>query len=146
MYKKILIPVDGSEISEKATMKGIELAEKFKSSVFAVYVIDKASFFGKIKTTDPREMEKQWASIKIESQKEGEKALNVVENAAKEKNIPFAKEILEGKPGNEIVKAASNKNIDLIVMGSAKITNKFLLGSVAEHVVRNAACSVLICR
>lgn len=146
MYSKILIPVDGSETSEEASRRGIEVAAKCGSSVHAVYVIDRESFFGKIKTTDPTEMERQWMNTKLEFKREGEKALSAVENMAREKRIPFTKEMLEGKPGSEIIKAVNDRNIDLVVMGSARITNKFLLGSVAENVVRNVACSVLISR
>lgn len=144
MYSKILIPVDGSDTSKTAAKKGVELASKFGSSVHAIYVIDPESFFRKIKTTDPIGMEKAWKNARLDFEKEGTLALNEVKILCKEKRVPFTEEILEGKPGVEIVNIAKDKNFDLIVMGSAKISNKFLLGSVAEHVVRNAHCSVLI--
>lgn len=146
MYSKILIPVDGSDTSKKAAARGIELAAKFGSTVHAVYVIDPESFFGKIKTTDPIAMEKTWKNARLEFEEEGALALNAAKIMSEEKKVPFTKEILEGKPGTELVKIAKEKNFDLIVMGSAKITNKFLLGSVAENVVRNASCSVFISR
>lgn len=146
MYSKILIPVDGSDASKTAAKKGVELASKFGSSVHAIYVIDPESFFGKIKTTDPIAMEKAWKNARLDFEKEGALALNAVKILCEEKRVPFTKELLEGKPGLEIVNIAKDKNFDLVVMGSAKITNKFLLGSVAENVVRNAQCSVFISR
>jgi len=52
---------------------------------------------------------------------------------------------VSGNPGAEIVTAAQKHNADLIVMGTHGQTGigRFLLGSVAQHVVRNAPCAVL---
>lgn len=59
--------------------------------------------------------------------------------------ITIALEIAEGKPFIEIIKAAKNYDVDLIVMGTHGRTGlqHMLIGSVAEKVVRKAPCPVL---
>lgn len=61
--------------------------------------------------------------------------------------INFKKIIREGNPADEIVKAAEDEDIDLIVMGTGKnIVDKRLLGSVSEKVVHSAPCTILLVR
>ena len=53
---------------------------------------------------------------------------------------------LEGDPAEEIVRYAADAGIDLIVMGTHGRTclERLLMGTVAEKVMRDAACSVLV--
>jgi nucleotide-binding universal stress UspA family protein len=55
---------------------------------------------------------------------------------------------LEGKPADVIIEAARKHNVDLIVVGShgRRGLRRFFLGSVAEHIVRNAAVPTLVIR
>lgn len=61
-------------------------------------------------------------------------------------NIPIRHVLLEGDPANQIVRHARDSGVDLIVMGTHGRTGleRFLMGSVAEKVLRDAPCSVLI--
>jgi len=54
--------------------------------------------------------------------------------------------VLDGKPAAEIVRYAKEQNIDLIVIGTQgkQGIERFLLGSVAETVIRSAHCRVLV--
>jgi nucleotide-binding universal stress UspA family protein len=56
--------------------------------------------------------------------------------------------LVEGNPTDEILKAVESEKVDLVVMGTHGWTglNRFLLGSVAEHVLRKASCPVLTVR
>ena len=58
------------------------------------------------------------------------------------------REVRIGKPADEIVKMAQERNSDLIVMGTAGRTRlyRLMVGSVAERVVRTAKCPVLTVR
>ena len=53
-----------------------------------------------------------------------------------------------GDPGESIVAAAGAENVDLVVVGThgRGTIGRLLLGSVSEHVVRNAPCPVLVIR
>jgi nucleotide-binding universal stress UspA family protein len=56
--------------------------------------------------------------------------------------------VLPGDPGEVLVRVAKDENVDLIVVGSHGRTGltKFVLGSVANHVVTHAPCTVLVAR
>jgi nucleotide-binding universal stress UspA family protein len=51
----------------------------------------------------------------------------------------------EGDPSEEIVKAAEEENVDLIILGTGKnLIDKRLLGSVSEKVVHSAPCNIML--
>ena len=76
----------------------------------------------------------------------GEKATADVENVGKAANIDVESVILEGNPAKSIISFAENNDIDLIVMGTHEKTElqRFLVGSVAENVIRHSRKIVLI--
>jgi nucleotide-binding universal stress UspA family protein len=139
MYKKILIPTDGSETAEKAVEHGIKLARALGCEVIGLYVIDISAFAG-VPT------ETIWGSMRKLLEEEGNKALATVERIAKENDVKFSVSIKEGIPSEDIIKVSEEENIDLIIMGTAGRAglNRFLLGSVAEKVVRSAQCPVMV--
>ena len=56
--------------------------------------------------------------------------------------------IWEGVPGEAIVEAAASEDVDMIVIGSHGRggVGRAVIGSVSDHVVRNAGCPVLVVR
>ena len=139
LYKKIVIPTDGSDVSIEAARHAIEIGKLMKAEIYAIYVIDIAPFIG-------LPTEGFWETMKEILNEEGEKALKNVKKMAEEYGANVKCEILEGVPANEIVEFAEKKRADIIVMGTSGKTglDRFLLGSVAEKVIRNAHCPVLI--
>jgi len=77
--------------------------------------------------------------------KEGKEALKQVESLAQEKGVAFESLVVEGNPGSEIIRSAEASGMDIIILGAVGRTglDKFLLGSVAEKVVRNSKIPVL---
>ena len=61
---------------------------------------------------------------------------------------PVERHVVIGRPADEIVRFARDKDVDLIVVGTHGRTGirRVLMGSVAEHVVREAPCPVLSIR
>jgi nucleotide-binding universal stress UspA family protein len=61
---------------------------------------------------------------------------------------PCVTHVLMGAPGREIVELATKLDADVVVVGPHSMTSlsRLLLGSVSEHVVRHATCSVLVAR
>lgn len=61
-------------------------------------------------------------------------------------DIPIRHVLLEGDPASEIVRYAADSSINLIVLGTHGRTGveRLLMGSVAEKVMRDAPCSVLV--
>jgi nucleotide-binding universal stress UspA family protein len=112
MYKQILIAMDGSEVSKKAAMKGIELAKKDGARVIGAHILDAEALNIMDVGSDEeiRLKKRQW--------EKGEEALSVLEELAKEKGVELEKIIKEGEPVKEIIKIADVHSVDLIVMGT----------------------------
>ncbi len=141
MYQRMLIPTDGSEISAKAIANGVGLAKKLGSKVLGLYVIDISAFSGI--ATDAI-----WENMRTLLEDEGKKALGTLEDESKKGAVGYEVIMREGRPAEEIVKAAKELSADVIVMGTAWRSglDKFLLGSVTEKVMRTAPCPVLVIR
>ncbi|ADI73228.1 UspA domain protein [Methanohalobium evestigatum Z-7303] len=139
-YNNILIATDGSENSKNAIQSGINLASKTGAKVYAVYVIHPVSVTTGRKGPD-------WVEAAREMMRdEGEKATNYIKKMGDEENLEVESVILEGDPGDEIVKFADKNDVDLIVMGTRGLSGiqRFMVGSVADKVVKHSNTEVLI--
>ncbi|WP_406656268.1 universal stress protein [Methanolobus sp. ZRKC2] len=141
LYKKIFIATDGSEQNEKAVQHALELAKTCGAKLYAGYVVDTAAF-----ASIP--MDAGWEMMYELLEKEANDSTATVGDMAEKKSVPFEAVVLEGHPGPEIVKFAEEQEIDLIVMGTLgkRGLDHFLLGSVAENVIRNSKVPVLVVR
>jgi nucleotide-binding universal stress UspA family protein len=79
---------------------------------------------------------------------DGDKAIRSIEEKAAIKGVKVWKWILEGQPAKEILRLADEQSFDLIVMGTLGRggIEKFLLGSVADKVIRGSRIPVLTVR
>jgi nucleotide-binding universal stress UspA family protein len=138
MFEKILVATDGSEHGYRAARVALELGRISGGKVTAIYVADT------VKTSHlPDDM--LLFSIRELLLKEGKEALKQVESLAQEKGVAFESLVVEGNPGSEIIRSAEASGMDIIILGAVGRTglDKFLLGSVAEKVVRNSKIPVL---
>jgi nucleotide-binding universal stress UspA family protein len=128
--KKILYPTDFSSYSNQAYFHAVGLAEQYRASLTIVYVYTPGSEGGAGAAGDDRQYWK--------SQLEQIRPANP--------SIPVAHVILEGDPATEIVRHAADAGVDVIVLGTHGRTGveRLLMGSVAEKVMREAPCSVLV--
>jgi nucleotide-binding universal stress UspA family protein len=153
LFKKILIATDGSERVKKAITCAIELAKLYGAELHAVYVMDIKADCARSLYTDrstgglKRILREEGHCADI-YRKEGETATKYIENIAKDEGLDIKKWITEGHPAEEILKLAQVQSIDLIVMGTLGRSGieKFLLGSVADKVIRNSRIPVLTVR
>jgi nucleotide-binding universal stress UspA family protein len=78
----------------------------------------------------------------------GKAMLAMAEEKAVRAGLTVEKTIESGHPADRIVKVATEKRYDLIIMGSRGNSGirEMLLGSVSNHVCQHAKCSVLIVR
>lgn len=137
-YEKIMIATDGSRQVEKAIEAGIELAKLSGAKLYAVYVIAQAGY-------SPRDF--GWdKSLREFLEAEARKAVTFVEETGKASNTRVEPVILEGHPADKILEFAEQEGMDLIVMGTLGRSglDRFLLGSVAEKVVRHSKIPVMI--
>jgi len=141
LYRNIVIATDGSENSQRAISYGIEIAKLSGATVHALYVVDTSSF-----SSIP--MDAGWEAMYEILRKEGEKAVYEVKEHGEASGVEVREVLWEGHPSNEIIDFAENNNADLIVMGTLGKTglDRFLMGSVAEKVVRGSKVPVLVVR
>jgi nucleotide-binding universal stress UspA family protein len=137
LFERILVATDGSDRNKPAVAEALRIGRECGSEVYAVFVIESSTLESAVSggvTGDALTM----------MQSEAATALARVKSKAAGVNLETV--ILEGKPSAEIVRYAREEKIDLIVIGTQgkKGIERFLLGSVAENVIRSAPCRVLV--
>ncbi len=141
LFEKILIATDGSEYTKNAVDYGIELARNTEAKLYAIYVVDTAAF-----ASIP--MDAAWESMYELLKQEGDEATKYVADKAQAEGMEIERLTVEGHPAEEIIKYAEKNSVNLIVMGTLGKSglDRFLLGSVAEKVVRTSKIPVLVVR
>lgn len=139
LFKKILIPTDGSEYTKAAVTKGLEMAKVMGAEVTALYVVDQTSFIN-------FPMDSTIVSVYTLLEREGAEAMEYIKKEAEKMGVKVTARIEEGSPSRKIIDLSGEN--DLVVMGTLGRTgfSKLLLGSVAERVVRYAKCPVMVVR
>jgi nucleotide-binding universal stress UspA family protein len=147
-FAKILVAIDGSDISLCAGMAAIQVAEKYNAEVVILYVIDTSvryESFGDEAFPKYLGSLKQVVDIAVEK---GQKIVDDVKGKVNGKNISIKTEVLLGVGSvvKEIVEYAEKEKIDLIVLGTRGISGikKVLLGSTASGVVTYSHCPVMV--
>jgi nucleotide-binding universal stress UspA family protein len=141
-FRKILVAVDFSPTSEQAVAVAGDLARRYGASVTLVTVYEPIAYAlpdGGVLFARP---EIDVLFEELEKQLEGLRPQSVAADVGVELRV------LQGVAASEICAAAEAGGFDLIVMGTHGRTgvSRFLLGSVAERVVRTAPCAVLTVR
>lgn len=141
LYRKIMISTDGSELVKKAVDTAVEVAKLSGAKLYAVYVVASGGYT----VGHPRDVGWERA-MKEHLSAEGKEATAYVETVGKAADVEVESVLLEGSPAQEIVDFAEENDIDLIVMGTLGKTGiqRFLLGSVAQNVVRHSRKAVLV--
>ncbi len=128
---EVLLATDGSESAKKAEIAALKVTKSYNIRMAALFV-------AQVKSEDE--------SQKIISF--GEQVLNTVVEDGKNMGVEVQKILKVGNPAETILDVAKNLKVHTIVLGSEgkKGIKRVLLGSVAESVVRNADCTVLVAR
>ncbi|MGC2424412.1 MAG: universal stress protein [Nitrospirota bacterium] len=144
MYDNILIPVDGSEVSNLAAEQGFLLASKLGSKVTLLYALDIAV----LAIPDPEAAMANVEVMREAFREHADKLMTALKQKAASHGVQPETLVKEGDVHDEIISLAKEKGVDLIVMGThgRRGLNRLLLGSVAESVARRAHCAVLLIR
>jgi nucleotide-binding universal stress UspA family protein len=128
---EVLLATDGSESAKKAEIAALRISKSYNIRMAALYVVNVPS------TSEQAEL------IKF-----GEKVLDEVVEDGKKNGIDVQRILKLGSPSETILNVAKSLKVHTIVVGSEgrKGIKRVLLGSVAENVVRNADCTVLVAR
>ncbi|KTD26011.1 universal stress protein [Legionella maceachernii] len=146
IYQRIMVAVDGSEISYLALQEAIRLAKDQHAELRIVHVIDESIVY----TT---ESHVDYASLWQVYREEGLKFLDKLSEEIRKAQIAFDCKLVELKPfsgklAEKIVEEVKVWLADLLVLGThgRRGLNHFILGSVAESVIRIAPTPVLLIR
>ncbi|MFN3479619.1 MAG: universal stress protein [Thermodesulfovibrionales bacterium] len=150
MFKNILLPTDGSNLSEDAIRKGILFAREQNSRVIGLYVIPEPTPGDIWDVWSPDSEEGKVFKAKFESQLEcvARNYLKVVEEIAQGAGVSCESLYLKGiSPSDGILKVAKERNCDLIFMASHGRTGmRAALGSVTLKVLAGSGVPVLVYR
>lgn len=145
MFKHLLLPTDGSQLSEAAIHKGVQFAKSINAKVTGFYVLPEFHLFT-YRTEMLEDTKEQFAR---DSRAHAEQFLAVIEMAAKAAGVAcdtaFA---TSDHPHEAIIQAAEEKSCDLIVMAShgRKGVQGILLGSETHKVLTHSTLPVLVYR
>ena len=120
-YKKFLIPIDFSEHSRVAAQQGVSLAQRHQAKVYFLHVGEN-------------------------SQQAAQRLSEFINAMQFENSLDSKKLVAQGSPSSVILSVARKTGANMIVMGSRGMSGlkHFVYGSVAEEVLREANCPVLV--
>jgi nucleotide-binding universal stress UspA family protein len=143
-YKRILVPVDGSELSDDAFQQAIDLAVLVDGTVSVVHVIE--HLYADYTVLEGQDMISASTLIETETKEQVESFLAEYSLKGKEKGVAIKTLIREGPVAHEIIELS--KKFDLVIIGThgRRMITSLLMGSVAEKVSRHAFCPVMLVR
>ena len=147
MFKKILLPTDGSELSKKSVKKGIEFAKSINAKVVGFFSPEDYRALMYSEYIPPSLMSQE--EFEANAKKAAEKHLAFVEKTANAAGVPYEGYYLSSiAPWEAIVDAAKKKRCDLIFMASHGRTGlgALVLGSQTTKVLTHSKIPVLVYR
>ena len=141
MYKHVLIPLDGSPLAEQALPHAIAQAVCFGAELVLLRVVVPFTHVSGVSLANLQEINQQavaWAREYLES----------IAVGVRERGISVQVAVTEGQSHPEITQFAEENQIDLIVLSTRGRSgfSRWLIGSVADRVVRGATVPVLLVR
>jgi len=139
MYKRILLPLDGSALAEQALPHAVAQAKQFQAELILLKVLEPL-----VKNV----------SISIDAARRAKEATHGLARdyleraAAGSRNCGVSARVItvDGKPHEEIISCADAEQVDLIVIctrGHSGLT-RWLMGSIADRVIRGASVPGLL--
>ena len=141
LFHHILVPSDGSQSSLAAGRLAVQLAAQNKAHITFVYVVDL-----KIAEELSASLRKTVDQAQVDLSNNAKQYLNFMSRLAAKANLTSDQTTRYGMPYIEIEKLAREKKVDLIIIGQISHSGprRMLIGSVAQRVIENAPCPVLI--
>lgn len=142
MFETVVVATDGSESVSRAVEVALDLATRFDAEVHALYVIDE----GRVDSV-PGQLH---GDVRRALDEQGAAALDEIVSANETRTDPVALEtaVRVGRPAKEICSYVDELDADAVAMGTRGRDGEhsFLLGSIAESVVRTCPEPVLTVR
>ncbi len=147
MFKRILLPTDGSPVSRKAVKQGVTLAKTLGAKVIGFFSPEDYRALPYSEYVPPGLMSEE--EFQAQATKTAEKHLAYIEKTADVEGVPYEGFYLVGiAPWETIIAAAKKKKCDLIVMGSHGRSGLagLVLGSQTTKVLTHSKVPVLVAR
>ena len=140
--KKVLVPTDFSDSARGAFDYARLFAERFEAELLLLHVVETLAV-GYASDLFPVPMAEVFQEMSGYAQAEVRK----LADEARAGGLSVRELVVQGKPSAEIVRAAEEEQVDLIVVGThgKGVLDHALFGSTTERVVRKAPCPVLSC-
>jgi nucleotide-binding universal stress UspA family protein len=137
MYDNILVPTDGSAASRAATERAVDLAATYGATVHALSVVQPL-----------HTLDRGYEGVLTALETNSERFVEDVAGAARAEGVETVTAIRQGPIHREILDYVEEHDVDLVVMGTHGRTglDRYLVGSVAEKVVRLSPVPVLTVR
>jgi nucleotide-binding universal stress UspA family protein len=145
MFKHLLLPTDGSELSEATIRKGVRFAKESHARVTGISVMPEFHVlsFNITMVEDTKEV------FLAESRAQAKANLALLKKSADEEGVPCDTEVVvSDHPYEAIIRIAESRGCDLIMMAShgRRGVQAVLLGSETQKVLTHARIPVLVCR
>ncbi len=145
MFRHLLLPTDGSELSQGAVREGIRFAKECHAKVTGVSVTPEFH----VLTFNTVMIEDTKAVFLAESRAQAQANLALLKKWAAEEGVPCDTEVaVSDHPHEAIIRVAKNKGCDLIMMAShgRHGAQAVLLGSETQKVLAHTRIPVLVYR
>jgi len=142
MYRRILVPVDGSETSNRAVVAALQMARENGGRIRLVHALDELAYLSGYEYS---------ADLLKAARDEGARVLEAAQSMAQSASVPADGRLVETagrRLGELVAEEARNWEADLVVVGThgRRGMSRILLGSGAEQVLRLAPVPVLAVR
>lgn len=129
MFKKILVPIDGSEISKKATHEAVKIAKKLNSTIVLTHIMDQLNLI-------PYE----------EQESEAQKIIDEMLKYVKDENVHVETMLLFGSPEYDIEKVARKSEADIMIIGTYGRTGltSEIMGSFTQAAIKHVNIPILL--
>jgi nucleotide-binding universal stress UspA family protein len=146
--RKILVPLDGSELAEQALEPALAIAAAVDSDVVMLRIVSGREAAPETLTPDGTDLGQGLDTVEASERAEAEGYLQKIYNDRPNRHLFFDVQSSTGDVADTIVSYADAQQIDLIVMSSHGRSGigRWIHGSVAEKVLRGANCATMIIR
>jgi nucleotide-binding universal stress UspA family protein len=143
--QRILVPIDGSELSKTALPMAISLAQNYNAQIILLHAFDESRNIGSVPTGEAMLLYKRLIN---DLYREVEAYLIDICKSLREQSLDVEAEIATQPAADAIIERAKRKDIDLIVMATHGRGGfaRWTIGSVADKVLRYGPCPVLLVR
>ncbi len=145
-FKRILVPLDGSPLSQRALPVATTMAQKFGSEIVLLRVLDIPM---PAPPTSYPEVSIGWErQARACAHRKAQSCLDALQQEVYEQGIEVRARMCDQSPAEDILQVTGSEKVDLIVMsahGQGGLAS-WAVGDVADKVARHSPCPVLLVR